>query len=82
MYVPLVGGTLLMQWGSVTMAGTSVAVTFPIAFATACDIVQLTPTALDAAEDGMYASTIGTTGFVINSASTASATVYWVAWGH
>lgn len=81
-YIPLIGGTLLMQWGKVTMGGTSVAITFPVAFPTAGDIVLFSTSALDAGNEGMYVTGINTTGCVVNSPATASCTVYWVAWGH
>lgn len=71
-----------MQWGKVTLAGTAVAITFPLAFATACDIVLFSPTALDSGNEGMFLSGITTTGAVVNSPGVAAATIYWVAWGH
>lgn len=71
-----------MQWGKVTMSSTAVAITFPLEFPTACDIVLFAPGALDAGNEGMYVTGITTTGCVVNSPGVAAATIYWVAWGH
>jgi hypothetical protein len=78
----LSGGTLQVKWGTVTIGGTSVAITFPAAFANACDLVLFSSAGLDSGGGGMWVTGIGTTGCVINSNLTVSTTIYWIAWGH
>jgi hypothetical protein len=82
MYVPLTGGTLQVKWGTVTIGGTSVAITFPAAFANACDQVLFSSSGLDSGGGSMWVTSISTTGCVINSINTVAATIYWIAWGH
>jgi plasmid replication initiation protein len=76
------GGTVTIQYGSVSMNGTTASVSFPISFATACTAVAITATALDGSGHAMFASSVSTAGFTVNSSGTATATVYWMAMGY
>lgn len=82
MYLPLASGTVLFQWGKVTIASTDVAIVFNITFPTACDGINVTPTALDASKEGYWVTSVSTTGCVVNTGASAAATIYWFAWGH
>lgn len=89
-YVKLPGGVIL-QWGTVATpaANSTTAVTFPIAFPTACRFVGISGVAgsvtNSSSDGGAYPSSFTTTGFTLGNywdGAVSPATQYWFAIGH
>lgn len=79
-YQKLPGG-LVVQWGttgSISASGT-LAITFPVAFATGC--LNIVMQVLNA-NLVIYPSASGTTGFTANNSGGVSSTAYWIALGY